>query len=208
MKKKLLTLATLALSFGFATEAEIELPKTSLPLVEAKSLLSEKKEEASKSFFYLKMSAADTNPVDRFEAIPGIGLGYRLNAGSSAIDFSANYQKGPGYNGDEKAYTYTAPKATYLYYLSPEKGQSFYGGAGLAWGGIRARGNVDAENVKDRENQRFDGLIPSVALGYEMNRDQVVKSFVQLEVSQAALPTHLAGSLPKPVAEFSLGAGF
>lgn len=199
MMKKTLTTALLSLTAAllYAEEPigvpspsanELSLPKA--PRVAEKTL-------PGKSFLYLRMSAADSHPTDSFQIIPGIGLGYRLSGGNSAFDLSVNYTQGKGVNGTHRAYFYTVPKASYLHYFNPLSDQSFYGGVGLAWGGL-----------KTKDERKFTGLIPSATLGLEMNRKKNWASFVQLDVSQPAVAATVTKPFPGPIAEVSVGAGF
>lgn len=203
MKRKITTaILTLATALGFAQDA---IPETIPTLVqlEAKPAVPylQAKVSPTRSFGYLRMGVSDSQlSYERAgQVIPGLGLGYRLSSGSSAIDLSASFNRRETRTDEGKEYTYmfTLPKANYLYYVSAEKNNSLYGGAGVAWGG-----------VKTSDNHEFYGLIPNVALGYEMNRNEAWRSFVQLDVSQAAIAAYQKGSLPKPYAELSLGAGF
>lgn len=205
MKKTLTTaFLTIAAAFGFAQEA------VPAPVLSASSLLNEKKpvislEEkagAKKGFTYLRMGISDSYPANELKdvkVVPGLGLGYRLTSGPSAIDISASYNR--RYTRDDEGkkdtYYYTLPKANYLHYISPAKANSFYAGGGLAWGGL-----------KTKDANEFIGLIPNVAVGYEMNRDANWKSFVQLDVSQPAVAAASKGAFPGPLAELSVGAGF
>lgn len=190
MKKKIATVfLTLAATFAIAQE---KLPNlTGL----------ETKTNPKKSFGYLKMGVSDSQlPTEGIDQVlPGLGLGYRLVANASAIDLSAAYSRRDINTeaGKEQTYTYTLPKANYLYYFSPAKSASFYAGAGLAAGG-----------VKTQDGREFHGLIPNVAVGYEINRNAALRSFAQFDVSQPALAAIQTGSLPRTYAEFSLGAGF
>ena len=192
MKQKITTVfLTLATTLAFAQDGSFDV-KAPLPSLETK---------AKKSFGYVKMGVSDSQlPTDGVDQVlPGLGLGYRIAAGSSAIDLSisGNRRDIQTADGKEKTYTYTLPKANYLYFLSPAKNNSFYAGAGVAAGGVRTE-----------DGREFHGLIPNVAVGYEMNRNGALRSFAQLDVSQPALAAIQTGILPNTFAEFSLGAGF
>lgn len=202
MKKTFTTaFLTLATAFGFAQDV---LPN--LTQLEVTPALPSIKEKVSpkKSFGYLRMGLSDTelNKTD-VQVLPGVGLGYRLVAGSSAIDLSASFnrRKSVTDEGREETLHYTVPKANYLYYVNAESNNSFYAGAGLAWGGI------DTRDMEDNKSS-FIGLIPNVALGYELNRTGTLRSFVQLDVSQPAIAAVKEGAFPKTFAELSVGAGF
>ncbi len=200
MKKTMTTaILTLAAALGFADEQ----PAGALPL-SANDLPREKKilaaETASNpSFTYFRMGVTDSYPADSVQVVPGLGLGYRMAAGDGAVDVSANYTRA----NKDGAYFYTLPKAAYLHYLTPQKNQSLYAGAGLAYGGL-----------KSKDGTTFKGIVPNVAVGFEMNRKANFHSFVQLDVSQPALAVDsksilkLPETSPGPIAELSFGAGF
>jgi hypothetical protein len=194
MKTVFLILAT-ALAFAQETVPNlIQLDvKPVLPSIEEKAT-------PKKSFGYVRMGISDSRlPTDGVQhMIPGLGLGYRLTSGPSAIDMSAAYSQRDirTDEGKKHTYVYTLPKVNYLHYLSSDKNNSLYAGGGCAWGGMK---------MEDRE---FHGLIPNVAIGYEMNRNAAWRSFVQLDVSQAAIAASQKGPLPKTLAEITLGAGF
>lgn len=191
MKNKIATLIlTLASAVGFAQN----MPAQNLN-VDLKAEIKPKK-----SYGYLRMGASDYQlPTNKFESLPGIGFGYRLSAGPSILDLSASFHRRSlkTEEGMQKTYFYTYPKANYLYYLNSSDNNSLYGGGGLAWG-----------KMKTKEGDRFHGIIPNVAVGYEMNRKAAWRSFVQLDVNQPALAASSQGSLPGPFVEVSLGAGF
>ena len=202
MKKKFATaLLTLATALAFADEQTLTQPTYGQNLPTEKKLAISEKTSLNKSYTYLRMGVTDTYPTNSVQIVPGLGLGYRLSAGDGALDLSANYTRGKGLTGEETSYFYTLPKATYLHYLAPTKGQSVYAGAGLAFGGM-----------KNKEGTKFQGLIPSATVGYEMNRKTNFRSFVQLDVSQPAIAANLTKAegkgFPGPIAEISVGAGF
>lgn len=204
MKKEMTTvLLTLASAFGFAQDTPTVHAEPLPTLVEAKPTIpSIKSKEKNKSFGYVLVSASDTSlpskeTVD--EAIPGLGAGYRYVFGASALDVSAsiNSRDIRVDQGKERAYTYTAPKANYLYYITPSKNNSFYLGAGAAFSG-----------VKQDETKEFHGLVPNATVGFEMNRNNKWRTFVQAEVSQPVYAVSLKGDMPKTAAEIVLGTGF
>jgi hypothetical protein len=191
MKNKIATtILTAIASLAFADESSFTLP------VEKKFSLDEKV-APSKSYTYLRMGVTDSYPVDSLEAIPNFGVGYRMSISeNSAIDFSASYMRGTGLNTDatETAYYYTLPKVGYMHYY-----KDFY-----------AEGGIAAAALKTTDGDKFQGLVPSLAIGYEINRGgkNNVRSFVQAEVSQPALAATRSGDFPGPLAEVSVGLGF
>ena len=201
MKTKLITaLLTAATTLGFAAD----------PIVTTNDLPTEVKQSLQDSkmdrnwFGYMRLGMADSRPTDAKQVLPGLGLGVRYDLPVGAIDVSASYTGVDAFAEESKTYFYTLPRVSYFYYATPAKQQSFYGGAGLAFGGLKTTDAVT-----------FSGLIPSVSLGYEMNRHENWRSFIQLDVSQPAFATSkdrpfmsLASIDLGPVAEFSVGFGY
>jgi hypothetical protein len=205
MKKEITTaVLTLATAFAFAQDAIAPVVVTDAPVkLEQKIALPSLEEKVStrRSFGYLRMGISDSQlPTQGTEqALPGLGVGYRVVVESSAIDISASYNR-RDVNTDEgrqKTFVYLYPKANYLYYVSGDSSNSFYAGAGLAWG-----------SVKTADEREFRGIIPNVTVGYEMHRKATIRTFVQLDVSQPAIAAVQTGDLPKAYGELSLGAGF
>lgn len=196
MKKEITTaILTFAAALGFAQDAIPEvLPHiTAIQTTPVVPSIIEKVTQ-KKSFGYLRMGVSDSNlQTTNIEMIPGFGLGYRIIAGSSAFDISGSFNRRETITeeGKERTYLYTVPKLNYLYYV-----ESFYAGAGAAWGGVKTT------------DTNFVGIIPNVTLGYELNRTGILRSFVQLDVSQPAIAAVKDGALPKAFAEISFGAGF
>jgi hypothetical protein len=197
MKTKLMTLFVTAASAIFASE---QMPTTQeLPLEIKKSLVPA--QTSSDWFGYMRLGVSDSRPNEMTAVLPGLGLGCRFGLPVGALDLSASYT-----GNDVKAentYFYTVPRLSYLLYLSPHKAQSLYAGAGLAFGG-----------VKNKDATTFDGIIPSVSAGYEMNRLQNWRSFIQVDVSQPALSTakgtfmNVASAALGPIVECSVGFGY
>jgi hypothetical protein len=200
MKMKLMSVFLTAASAIFAQE---QMPTTrELPLEVKKSLVDS--QTNSNWFGYMRLGVSDSRPNEMTSVQPGLGLGCRFGLPVGALDLSASYM-GNDVKA-EKSYFYTLPRVSYLMYLSPKKEQSLYAGAGLAFGGL-----------KTNDAQKFDGIIPSVSVGYEMNRQQNWHSFFQIDVSQPALATSLekgksfmevASASLGPIAECSVGFGY
>ncbi len=202
MKRKITTLCLTLVTAIFAQDVPVtELPHLAdlqitpiVPVVEPKPTNS--------SFGYLRMEISDAYlPTEKVaeDLLPGLGLGYRLSEGAYAIDISVAYnrRKISGVIGPVRTYVYTLPKVDYFRYISPLRNNSFYAGGGLAWGG-----------VKLRDDRVFHGIIPNVAVGYEMKRHETLRTFAELTVSQPLVAASQKGSLPGPYAELSVGAGF
>lgn len=204
MKKKItFAIATLVAAFGFAQEAPVAIqynPSNALPSDNKPLTVTiGEKVTPKKSFTYLRMGITDTHPSHGPQAIPGLGLGYRLTADQTAIDISASYtgEYGTIRDAANSHHYATFPKLNYLRYAKADENTSMYFGGGMAWGSVRAK-----------NGDQFLGLIPNVALGVEMNRLANWRSFLQFDVSQPAIAAARSGAFPGPVAELSFGAGF
>ncbi len=165
------------------------------PDVVEKVVSTAEKLNPRKSHVYLRMNMTETTPGKRGPFVPGIGVGFRRVAGHSAIDFSAGYTSGKSHG--RKSELITLPKLGYLYYLTPIQDRSFYAGPALAFG-----------RVKTIQGNRFQGLIPSASVGYELSRKANMLSFFQLDVSWPLIAAKARGPLPGPIAELAFGAGF
>lgn len=198
MKPKFATvLFSLAACLGFADEATINQPSTKLPI----DLNATPKPATKKSFGYLRMAVADPDAINSFQTLPSLALGYRFSLVQSAIDVSAGYTREEKM-GDSEAFSYTAPRISYLRYISNDaKAESFYYGAGAAWSETR---NTLADN--------FSGAVANAVVGYEMNRNQTFHSFFELGVSQPVANITTSSfawqNAWKPQAELSFGLGF
>jgi hypothetical protein len=198
MNKKFATaLFAAAASTGFTQDITIDQPSSALPL----EVVAVEKMAENHSFTYVRMGLSDSNPIREVQTLPGLGLGYRYSIADGAIDVSANYTRETS-KGSFDNYFYTVPKVSYLHYVSPVSEQSFYLGAGLAYGAL-----------KKSDGASFQGVVPSASVGYEMNRNSAVRSFVQLDVSQPTMRInnwndYAVKDLPAPVAEASFGLGF
>ena len=219
MKKTLAILMTTAMTLGFSQEQTLtfDQQKAHFPV--------ETQIAQNRGTIYLKIGANESNlPKDDTTIMPGLGLGYRISFGSHAVDISADGNSRQIRNISENRvtnYSYNLPKANYLYVLSPKSNNSLYAGAGVSFGGIKQTTVIAAtEEVVNKDGsvvsavaaydktQEFHGLIPNVALGYEFNRKGVVKTFVQLDVSQPALAIMREGDFFSPKVSLAAGIGF
>ncbi len=199
MKLKLMTaLLTAATATIFAQDA---MPTSSLP-VEVTQALAQKNDRDW--FGYMRLGLSDSRPTEIAHVLPGLALGVRYALPLGALDLSASYTGTQAFASEQNNYFWTLPRLSYLYYTSPTKQQSFYAGAGLAYAGMKAN-----------DGALFYGLVPSASLGYEMNRLESWRSFLELTVSQPAV--RMANEAPRisiakaalgPIAEFSLGFGY
>lgn len=193
MKKSILS-AFLVMSICAFTDSSINVPN-SISDPQFQSNLHPKEAPTTKEgFFYVRFAAAENNLTYLTSIVPGLGLGYRRLSGDGAADISIT---GLGHKENKSArFFWTAPKASYLYYLQPDAKASTYLGAGLAWGGLSSKG------------QNFVGLIPSFTLGFEFAHRASFLGFGEFTISQPALSVTRKGAFPGPIAELSMGIGF
>lgn len=203
MKKRFATFLIATAATVFAQDAvTVTAPNAQLVELEVKPALptvETKIAPKNSSFGYLSMGVSDSQvPKNTDSSLPGLRAGYRFSEGASALDISASYnrRKMNTEEGNVRTYSYTLPNVRYLRYISPARNNSLYAGAGLAWGGIKT---VD---------RAFQGLVPNVALGYEMHRKEALHTFAEFSVSQPAIAASQTGTLLGPQAELTLGAGF
>lgn len=196
MKKTIMTaIFTAASALAFAGESTVSKTLSDLSLE-----MKAPRVDATVSkpgFTYLRMAVSDSDTIHSFEALPGLGLGYRLMNGNGAFDFSANYSSAKGWAEEQDSYFWTLPKASYIHYLTPAESQSAYAGVGFAWG-----------ELKTKDAREFSGVVSSATVGYEFFRDANVRTFTELTVSQPTIARTVSNQFPGPIAEFSLGAGF
>jgi hypothetical protein len=200
MKKKLMTAFLTAASLGFAAE---QMPTTKELPIEVKHKMVEPVMLNSNWFGYLRMGLSDSRANTMEKVVPGLGLGCRFGLPVGALDLSATYT-GDNYWAKQKSYVFsTFPRVAYFLYLSPAKEQSLYAGPGVAYG------------IMQKKGVNFSGIIPSLSVGYEMNRLQNWRSFIQMDVSQPALSTdkvkpymHKVSMDLGPVLEASVGFGY
>ena len=157
---------------------------------------------------YLKMGVNDSElPRNDERLLPGLGVGYRVAFGASAVDVSANGNRRDVRDaaGEKQInYSYTLPKVNYLYYISPASNQSFYAGGGFAWNGMKDATVVNGTT----EVMEFQGIASNVVVGYEIGRKANFRTFFQLDASQPTVAAVREGKFPTPVVEFAIGAGF
>ncbi len=178
--------ATLAFSDQLIIPSETVDSKLSFP--------NETKQSPKQGFFYVRFAAAEKKLKKNSDILPGLGFGYRKLTGNGAADISIS---GIGIQEDRNSkFVWTAPKASYIHFLTPEAQKSTYVGGGLAWGGISS------------SKQKFIGLITYATIGYEFLRKSDVLGFSELNISQAAIKVYQRGKFPEPVVEFTVGMGF
>lgn len=220
MKKTLTALfLTTFIAFGFAQTESL-----SANAFEKRNFPKETVER--NGTIYLKMSASESEvPKSDKNIMPGIGLGYRAAYGHHAADFSTEWNQKEIRNarGSHKInYTYTFPRANYLYYVTPQKSSSFYAGGGLGFGGMKQTTVVAATEQTTGEDgvvtdafaaynkvQDFYGIVSNVSIGYEFGRlSGVAKTFIQIDASQPTLAVSREGDFFGPKFSLSAGVGF
>ncbi len=187
MKTKLATFLTLASLSAFAGDLLMPAPTAAAAAVGSKVL------DPKEGYLYVRFLTSDTDMTHTNAVTPGLGFGYRRLTGDGALDISMS---GNGSDRFRKAF-WTLPKASYLRYFTPDKEESFYGGGGMAWGGVH-----------NRKGNEFVGLIPSATVGYEFLHKSTALGFTELTVSMPAVPVYKEGKTMGPIAEISVGAGF
>lgn len=222
MKKMITTLfLTTVIAAGFAQEQTFSAnafvqPKAHFPVDTQKA--------GRNGTIYLKMGASDSDlPKTDKTVMPGLGVGYRAAYGHHAMDVSADGNRRvvrDAANESVANYSYTLPKVNYLFYATPASNNSLYAGVGLALGGMKqttvvsstpavvAEDGITTTVVAHNDTQEFHGLIPNAAVGYELNRNGNVKTFIQVDVSQPALAILREGSFLGPKIALSAGVGF
>jgi hypothetical protein len=195
MKLKIATaLFSIASVIGFTDEGPINQPSANLSI----DLKAADQFKTKQSFGYVFMTIADPD-LTTVQTIPGIGLGYRYGLPQSAIDVSANYTRETR-TADQETFNYRIPVSYFRYVSNDAAPQSFYYGAGLGWAGGQ------------KEGIYVNGLDASATVGYEMYRTQNIHSFVQMDVSHAAVNVSTASvafqKVFAPRAQFAVGFGF
>jgi hypothetical protein len=140
------------------------------------------------SFNYLKLGLGGAQGGIK----PSIGIGRRFGMEGSAIDVSFNW------TGTDTIGYFSLPKMLYLSYLTPCSPTSFYYGAGLSLGRIGSSGH------------KFSGLLAEAAIGYEMQRDEKIKLFAEIDFSHGLVPFNSKNGFHgfSPALAFTVGAGF
>lgn len=191
MKNRIATLLTLGTLAGFVVELH-SYPMDTLTAITAASAAS-KMIDPKDGYIYVRFLTSDADMIHANAITPGVGIGYRRMTKDGAMDISI---AGNGSDRFRKAY-WTFPRASYLHYLTPDKEKSFYAGGGIAWGGVH--------NNKESD---FVGLILNATAGYEFLHNSTALGFMELTVSQPAIPLYREGKFSGPIAEISLGVGF
>lgn len=184
MKKILLTF--FLASFGFANTLPQDLSY--------RNPLTENEKTELKSFTYFKFSGGENNLLHPQQPSPGLGVGFRYKAESSAFDICVS---GVGLQEKRsKNHQFLFPKISYISYINPLSEKPFYHSLGLAWG------------ITENQNQKFTGIIAHASLGYEFFRSSEFLSFYEATVYQPALSIKELDRFPSPTLEMCIGMGF
>jgi hypothetical protein len=144
------------------------------------------------NFTYLKMGGSLIPNKNGYDLAPMIFLGNRFQRASHAIDLSFG-----GARYDKNSY-FILPKIMYLYYFTPDLPTSFYAGGGLSCGRIK----------NHEEHKMFKGILGEAAVGYEWIKTSSISSFVELTLSQSAIPLGERYHHMPPLISLGFGVGF
>ncbi len=205
MKKKIATIVCALASIGLFADAYQPFTPSLQHVTESKIVTTEPS-ELKQGLVYVRFLAADPSVFTQYQVHPGVGLGYRRLKGSSAFDISATTG---GHGGHRRiAYTWSAPKVSYLHYVNPYADQTMYLGAGMAFGGVESRKEVwDGFKTKS-EHREFVGLLGHVTAGVELFRRDACVVISELSLSQPLVPANKPKGAFGPSAELSCGLGF
>lgn len=205
MKKKISTIICALTSLGLFADTHQSFTPSLQPVPES-TIITTEQNELKKGLIYVRFLAADPSVFTQYQVHPGVGLGYRRLKASSAFDISVTTG---GHGGHRRiAYTWSAPKVSYLHYINPYADQTMYLGAGMAFGGIESRKEIsDGFGIKS-ERCEFVGLLGHVTAGVELFRRDACVVFSELSLSQPLVPANKPKGVFGPSAELSCGLGF
>ncbi len=146
---------------------------------------------------YIKLGPEITNLGQQNTVMPGLGLGFRSESNTSAVDcsFSGSFVET---KEGETIYHFVAPKLLYLKYLNSHSPSALFVGFGSSWSAIK----------NEVTKQEFNGLSGVVSVGIERNRSSRIRQILQVDVSQPLLALKAGTSLPLPTIETSFSLGF
>ena len=209
MKTKLATVILTAVAFsGFTADI---VSANDLPLDIKSSVVDA---NSNRNWFgYMKLGLGDNTRTDASRVLPDAGAGVRYALPVGALDISGSYS-GDAFSKERDAYFYRAG-SSYLYYFS-DRAESIYVGAGLNYGALKSIKTDDVEGAVAAETTTsFQGIIPTMTLGYEANRgsNNEVRPFMEVAVSQPLYSLQsnnykFANWSLGPVVEFSVGFGY
>jgi hypothetical protein len=158
----------------------------------ANDISSQEHHDQKSNFTYLKIAGSLIPLGSDSSLAPSLILGRRFQMHEHAIDVST----GGGRYSNHRYFFF--PKIMYLYYFTPDMPTSFYAGGGLSCGIIRNKA----------DHKKFKGVLGEMAVGYEWFRTTSIRSFVELNLSESALPLSDKSHYMPPVASLGFGVGF
>lgn len=148
---------------------------------------------------YLKLGGAIVTIKQNSTFVPIIGFGRRCECSDMGVDYSASLGYARGMGGNTRSvFMYTFPKILALRFIDPCSNFSLYYGGGGSWTGI----------VNNNKKQTFHGVFVEAVIGYELQRQTSMRTFIQLEVNQGILAAYRKGKYPSPTALLTFGIGF
>ncbi len=148
---------------------------------------------------YMKLGGGFISLGQTSSFLPVVGIGRRLECFNMGIDYSATlgYQKGLIGN-NRSIFFYSIPKILCISFLDTSDTSSFYFGGGTSWGGV----------VNKNNKRIFHGIMGEAAIGYEMQRNSCMRSFIELDLSQPLIAAYKKGQFPSPTLQIFFGLGF
>jgi len=121
--------------------------------------------------------------ADLFRGGPAIGLGYRGETSSYAVDVSfLNFViRSDPYGSGDNIFSGSTLKLQGLRFLNPDADRSVYVGGGLSWG-VTNVGRGSSTSGQYMSAWRGSGLQGEITTGYEFRGRSPVRAFVQGEV--------------------------
>ena len=121
--------------------------------------------------------------ADSLRPGPAIGLGYRGETRSYAVDVSfLNFvMRSDPYSSGQNVFTGSTLKLQGLRFLDPEADRSMYLGGGLSWGFTNV-GRASSTTGQYVNSWRGSGLQGEVTTGYEFRGDTPLRAFIQADV--------------------------
>ncbi len=146
---------------------------------------------------YIKLGPGVTNLGQYNTVMPGLGLGFRSESNTSAVDcsFSGAFVET---KDNESIFHFFGPKLLYLKYLNSHSPSALYVGFGSAWSSIQ----------NGVTKQEFNGLSGVISAGIERNRSSRIRQIFQVDVNQPLLALRAGTLLPTPTLEASFSLGF
>lgn len=152
--------------------------------------------------YLLKMGIANIYGSQSSHVIsPSIALAKRFEIPQAAIEVSMQYA---GVENDHRESDhFSLPKIMYLKFHTPDNPNTIYYGGGLSWSEVE---QTDSHNPAN--NGHFEGIFLEGALGYEIHRDQKIRTTFELNISQPVVASSRQGTHPGPSIFASIGFGF